>query len=228
MNTTFRLLALLSGIAATVCLTGCGQAPDTVAESPAPTAAELAHAGEALYKATCAACHGSRAEGMKALNAPALAGQEDWYVARQLRLFKAGVRGTDPAHVPGTQMAAIAKTVKDADIPALAAFVAQLPKATHATEVQGDAGAGKVRFDAVCTACHGQAADGNRSLNSPRLTTLNDWYMAAQLNQFVHGTRGTLPQDTFGLQMRPMAATLDSPEAINDVVSHIAQLQSAQ
>jgi len=191
------------------------------------TLAEPTKAGEALYT-TCIACHGPKAEGMKALNAPALAGQEDWYVARQIRHFQNGVRGADPAHVPGTQMAAIAKTIKPTDIAALAAYVTQLPKAAHTAEVIGDAAAGKTRFDAVCTACHGQMADGNKSLNSPRLTTLNDWYMLSQLGQFVHGTRGTLPQDTFGLQMRPMAATLDSPEAINDVVSYIVQLQSAQ
>lgn len=227
MNTHLRSWAILLGIAATLCLSGCSPSPQPATESPVQTSAELMAAGQALYTATCAACHGAKAEGMRALNAPALAGQEDWYVARQIRHFQAGVRGADPAHVPGTQMAAIAKTIKETDIAALSAYVSSLPKAALTAEIQGDAAMGKTRFEAVCTACHGQMADGNKSLNSPRLTTLNDWYMAAQLHQFIHGTRGTLPQDTFGLQMRPMAATLDSPEAIADVVSYIASLQTA-
>ena len=35
--------------------------------------------GQALY-ATCASCHGANGEGNQALNAPAIAGQQDWYL----------------------------------------------------------------------------------------------------------------------------------------------------
>ena len=34
--------------------------------------------GKALY-ATCASCHGANGEGNQALNAPAIAGQKEWY-----------------------------------------------------------------------------------------------------------------------------------------------------
>lgn len=68
--------------------------------------------GKSLY-ATCGACHGPNGEGMKALNAPALAGMEPWYVVRQLKNFKQGIRGTDPKDTYGMQMAPMAQTLPD-------------------------------------------------------------------------------------------------------------------
>jgi cytochrome c oxidase subunit 2 len=68
--------------------------------------------GQALY-ATCGACHGAAGEGMEALNAPKLAGQEEWYVIRQLQNFKTGVRGTNPKDTFGMQMAPMAQTLID-------------------------------------------------------------------------------------------------------------------
>ena len=59
--------------------------------------------GENLYFA-CASCHGDRGQGNKALNAPALNVQEDWYMVRQLKKFKDGIRGTNPKDLPGMQM----------------------------------------------------------------------------------------------------------------------------
>ena len=52
-------------------------------------------AGRVLY-GTCAACHGPNGEGLEALNAPKIAGQQAWYTVRQLQNFKNGVRGSDP------------------------------------------------------------------------------------------------------------------------------------
>ncbi len=60
-------------------------------------------AGRALYQ-PCATCHGADAEGNEALGAPALAGQNDWYMVTQLRNFLAGYRGVHPQDVYGAQM----------------------------------------------------------------------------------------------------------------------------
>ncbi len=60
-------------------------------------------AGRALYQ-SCATCHGADAEGNEALGAPALAGQNDWYMVTQLRNFLAGYRGVHPQDVYGAQM----------------------------------------------------------------------------------------------------------------------------
>src|SRR5690606_3600127 len=39
----------------------------------------------------CVACHGARGEGNELVNAPPLAGLDDWYVALQLRKFRTGI-----------------------------------------------------------------------------------------------------------------------------------------
>ncbi|MAM70683.1 MAG: hypothetical protein CMP91_06015 [Gammaproteobacteria bacterium] len=65
-------------------------------------------AGRVLY-GTCAACHGPNGEGLEALNAPKIAGQQAWYTVRQLQNFKNGVRGSDPRDIYGQQMAPMAQ-----------------------------------------------------------------------------------------------------------------------
>ncbi len=49
--------------------------------------------GEQLYR-PCAACHGTEGRGNEALAAPALAGQSDWYLAKALKDYRDGKRGT--------------------------------------------------------------------------------------------------------------------------------------
>lgn len=68
--------------------------------------------GKQLF-GTCSACHGADGAGNQALNAPAIAGQPDWYVLTQLKKFKTGVRGAHPKDVTGASMRAIAMTLVD-------------------------------------------------------------------------------------------------------------------
>ncbi len=69
--------------------------------------------GERLY-ATCAACHGANGQGNEALKAPRLAGQNDWYLLRQLEKYRSGVRGHVPADTWGQQMRAVIKVLDSA------------------------------------------------------------------------------------------------------------------
>ena len=71
-----------------------------------------AEAGKALY-ATCVACHGADAKGNEALKAPSLTGLQDWYIVRQLKNFKAGIRGTHPKDVSGQTMRPMSMTLAD-------------------------------------------------------------------------------------------------------------------
>jgi len=68
--------------------------------------------GAAHYN-TCGACHGAKGEGNYALNAPRLAGQEDWYLKRQLENFRKGIRGSHKSDVFGHQMVLMARTLQD-------------------------------------------------------------------------------------------------------------------
>ena len=63
--------------------------------------------------ATCAACHGADGRGIAATNAPRLQGMSDWYMARQLRNFREGVRGTHAQDLYGAQMALVAGMLAD-------------------------------------------------------------------------------------------------------------------
>ena len=71
-------------------------------------------AGTAGY-ATCISCHGAAGEGNQALNAPAVAGQHDWYTVRQLDHYMSGIRGTDPNNVFDMQMRPMAMVLMSAE-----------------------------------------------------------------------------------------------------------------
>ncbi|MBT4255323.1 MAG: cytochrome c, partial [Gammaproteobacteria bacterium] len=62
---------------------------------------------------SCAACHGANAEGNEALGAPALAGQNDWYLITQIENFRSGVRGSHQDDTFGAQMVTMSKTLRD-------------------------------------------------------------------------------------------------------------------
>jgi len=68
--------------------------------------------GRTAYQ-SCAACHGANAEGNEALGAPALAGQNDWYMLTQLKNFRAGYRGSHQEDTYGSQMLTMSKTLRD-------------------------------------------------------------------------------------------------------------------
>lgn len=79
---------------------------------PEPIVLGDAGRGRSLY-APCAACHGPDARGDEELAAPALAGQSDWYLFRQLENFRAGRRGYHADDAAGRQMAASARDLGD-------------------------------------------------------------------------------------------------------------------
>ena len=181
-----------------------------------------AAAGKGAY-AVCLSCHGAKGEGNKALNAPALAGMQEWYTARQLNNFRQGIRGTHPKDAFGAQMRPMAMTLPNDDAVAnVAAYTASLPPVKHAPTA-GDPGKGKGLY-ATCAACHGAKGEGNKALNAPGLSMLQDWYIVRQVQNYKAGIRGADAKDSFGAQMRPMAATLANDQAIQDVAAYIVSM----
>lgn len=67
----------------------------------------------AEHYTTCIACHGADGKGNRALEAPPLVGQSDWYLLKQLEKYRIGARGFDPRDVHGQQMAAMSKVLPD-------------------------------------------------------------------------------------------------------------------
>ena len=78
--------------------------------------------GKALYERDCAACHGVQGEGRPELFHPMLAAQHYSYLLRELGLIRDGGRGnSNPA------MRALVRTYAQADLQAVADYIAQLP-----------------------------------------------------------------------------------------------------
>jgi len=175
-----------------------------------------AAAGQATY-AVCSACHGQHGEGNPQLNAPKLAGQAGWYLARQLQNFKLGVRDKEQF---AQQMDAFATTLDDAAMKNVVAYIGSLPDTAPPATVSGNPAKGKERYE-TCAYCHGGSGEGVWSTNAPRLAHMDDWYMKRQLENFRQGLRGSHPQDFSGAQMAAMAKTLADEKSIDDVLKHI-------
>ncbi len=104
---------------------------------PAPTLDGDATAGRRLYR-TCSYCHGADGAGIQALNAPRLAGVQDWYLARQLENFRGGIRGRHHEDLYGWQMAELSRTLRsEAAVKDVVAYIATLPPAgMHAADAR--------------------------------------------------------------------------------------------
>lgn len=180
--------------------------------------------GHELFQ-TCEPCHGKDGHGNRALAAPAIAGQAQWYLEAQLTKFKGGIRGAHPDDNEGSRMRPMARTLwHEGDIASVAEYVASLPANRPAATVEGgDPTAGQTRY-AVCAACHGVDGSGLKPLFAPALAHQDDWYMVTQLHKFKSGMRGAHKEDIHGQQMRAMALTLPDEQAIKDVVAYIRTL----
>jgi cytochrome c oxidase subunit 2 len=187
------------------------------------SAASLAADGAKQF-ALCASCHGNKGEGNPTLNAPAIAGQDASYLTRQLLNFRSDRRGAHKSDTQGAQMRVLAKAIgDDAAVAKLASYVASLPKTVSATPARGDLHNGNNLYNGKCGACHGNAAEGNVALKSPRLAGLDATYIKRQFAHFRDGVRGTDPQDVTGRQMAMMAKTLPTERDLDDVIAFIQQ-----
>ena len=81
----------------------------------------------ALYESTCAQCHGDLGQGVWTVNAPALTGLEDWYLASQIKNFRDGIRGRHADDLYGLQMGLVSNTMTDdQSIEDMVAYIATL------------------------------------------------------------------------------------------------------
>ena len=76
----------------------------------------------------------------------------------------------------------------------------------------------------LCASCHGADGAGKRSVNAPAIAGLSAWYVEAQLHSFKSGNRGTHPEDTGGMQMRPMALSLKTDVDIKTVSTYVEKM----
>jgi cytochrome c oxidase subunit 2 len=188
---------------------------------PTAQAAGDIEKGKTLYN-ICTACHGPNAEGNPALNAPANAGQDPWYLTRQMKNFRAGIRGAHPDDTFGAQMRPMAMMLADEqDIADVVAYLSSMEMPEPPPTVDGDVEAGKKSYE-TCIPCHGEFGEGAQSLDAPRLSNQHDWYLVRQLENFKTGVRGTHLNDIYGAQMRIMAQMLETDEQVRAVAAYIS------
>ncbi len=145
------LLALITGIAA------------LAAPGPAIASTEMSEddivAGERLFAANCASCHGLDAQGQEGV-APSLVG-----VGAASVDFQVGT-GRMPMQASGPQAPAKPPQFSQEDINQLAAWVASLgagpaiPSAEAVDPALGDAANGMLAFRTNCAMCHGSIGGG--------------------------------------------------------------------
>lgn len=195
----------------------------TFAETQSMPPANVA-AGQAQY-AVCAACHGAQGEGNPALNSPKLAGQQAWYVERQLKYFKQGIRGGE-GDTNGAAMIGMANMLaSDEAVRNMAAYIATFPDTPATPTITGDVANGADIYERNCAACHLDNGAGTWYTDAPKLAGMSDWYFVTQISNFRAGIRGLHPQDAYGEQMVSMATAMSGLEEINDVAAYINTLR---
>ncbi|MCG7497720.1 cytochrome c oxidase subunit II [Vibrio sp. Of7-15] len=86
-----------------------------------------AERGEKVFR-NCALCHGSHGEGNRAMNAPNIAQQHDWYLKQQIKNYQSNIRGNHSGDIYGAQMILMSKLLQDdQSIDDLLAYMNALP-----------------------------------------------------------------------------------------------------
>ena len=184
MTTTF-----LKGIAPAVLASVALAVACAASAQDKPPAADLA--AQKVAASICSACHGPTGVSASPLF-PRLAGQQELYLAAQLKAFRAKTRGEADAH---DYMWGMATLLDDSIIAGLARYyAAQKP----GPGIAGNAALiarGKVLYEkgdpahnvVACVTCHGDAAQGNSIF--PRLAGQHAAYVLRQLQVIQHKFR---------------------------------------
>ena len=80
-------------------------------------------------------------------------------------------------------------------------------------------------FD-YCLLCHGANANGNYGIRAPKISGMEPWYLARQLENFASGARGVPPEDTSGHEMRPVGWRVKTEGTLEGAVKFIGSLES--
>ena len=179
--------------------------------APQALAAGDAQAGKAASM-VCASCHGQ--DGASAIDPsyPQLAGQNERYLAKQLKMFQSGER--DVALMTAQL---IGKSEQDLDD--LAAYYASLPAKSALASGSDDEialarqiykGGIAEKGVAACSACHGPNGAGNAQAGFPRIGGQSVAYTAAQLTAYREGARRS--DEEYGGMMRGVSRGLSDRE----------------
>lgn len=217
----------------------------TVSTTEDESKSHKASASQSHIYEYCSFCHGGTGQGASNAGVPKIAGQEPWYLERQLRNFWLGYRGTHKEDLPGRLMAVFASVVTDTQsLNELVSYISSLPVSDHDIEqadlsqmippevnpefdvikakATADVGRGSNIYKTSCATCHGDKAEGNELLAGPRLDNKADYYLYRQMKYFQQGIRGWHENDIYGRQMAAIASQLNNEQDIADVLAYIS------
>lgn len=143
----------------------------SAASADAPDESDI-QAGEALFRANCATCHGPNAEGREGI--PSLIGVGAAAVDFQVST------GRMPMQADGPQAPAKPPQLNTQQISQLAAYVASLgagpaiPSAEQVDPAGGDAANGMALFRTNCAMCHGAIGKGGALSQGKHAPSLSD------------------------------------------------------
>jgi cytochrome c553 len=166
--------------------------------------------------AVCATCHGADGNSINPVW-PSLAGQNQGYLAKQLKDYRDGNR-------KNMTMSSMAAALTDQDIADLAAYYTSLnAKAGTTKEKYVELGSkiysGGVTGVLACTACHGPNGDGLDAAGFPKISGQKVQYVIMQLNNFKNGSRSSSANS----MMNDIAAKMND-EQIEAIANYLAGL----
>lgn len=152
------MLRFLTGFAGLMALVYAGVAAAASAATPVPKAD--VERGKQIATTVCAACHGANGISVASAN-PHLAGQDAWYIQRQLQAFKSGAR-------PNPIMQGMAAGLSPEDMLNVGAYYAQQPPPQGMARDRALADRGQKVWRAgvktttvpACAGCHGASGRG--------------------------------------------------------------------
>jgi cytochrome c oxidase cbb3-type subunit 3 len=135
--------------------------------------------GHRLYLDNCAACHGTAAHGNHAVGAPDLTDPDWLYGGDDATILASILDGRNGLMPP------LAGALGHNGVNEVAAYVVS----RIGTQVPPEwAAAGKTRFDALCSACHGVDGRGNPALGAPNLVD-DAWLYGSNIESVVASVR---------------------------------------
>ena len=188
-------------------------------EAESPLAAPALGQVDTATIDACMVCHSTR----EMQRGPVLDGLPEWYLAGQLRNFKSGHRGKNPANRAEALMgAAMAKVESEAQLAALARHFAARKPQPFIRVVRGNIAIGRAHYATRCASCHGAKGKGKPEIKSPPVNVQEDWFLLDQLRKYANGQRSVHPSNAGGLMMKAALAGL-SPGDFQNMVAYIAR-----
>lgn len=79
-------------------------------------------------------------------------------------------------------------------------------------------------YQGVCSGCHGEKGEGNVTLQSPKLSGQEDWYLIRSFNNYVNGVRGVSEGERWGSQMAYHVSDLPRGDLAEQLAAYIQTL----